>query len=95
MLDLDASAVRALADLQRSAGVSDHGGLRITLADHRERSRFALAVVPRATEGDKTVAAGDARVFLTPPAAGELRGKVLHASVDADGTVRFGVRGRS
>lgn len=92
MLDIDASAVRALSDLQRSAGVIDHGGLRITLADRREQSRFTLTVVPRATEGDEVVAAGDARVFLTPPAAGELRGKVLHANVDVDGTVRFGVR---
>lgn len=94
MLDLDTSAVEALADLQRTARVPESGGLRITLADRREQSRFSLALVPRAAAGDRVVDEDGSRVFLTPAAAGELAGKVLHARVDHDGTVRFGVRGQ-
>ncbi|MFC5291214.1 hypothetical protein ACFPM7_29540 [Actinokineospora guangxiensis] len=95
MLDLDTSAIRALAELQRSAHIPEGGGLRITLADSRELSRFTLALVPRAIAGDHTVTADDATVFLTAPAADELGNKILNATVDDDGTVRFGVLPRS
>jgi iron-sulfur cluster assembly protein len=95
MLDLDTSAIRALAELQRSAHIPEGGGLRIALADSRELSRFTLALVPRAATGDHVVTAGDTKVFLTAPAADELGDRVLNATVDNDGTVRFGVHTRS
>ena len=75
MLQIDEDAVDALAGL---------GGIRITAEETEEGVELQIDEAAGPTEGDETVARGDARVYLDPAAAEILADQVLgvHAHDD-------------
>ncbi|GAA2685759.1 MULTISPECIES: iron-sulfur cluster biosynthesis protein [Actinosynnema] len=91
MLDIDDTAVAAIATLTGDAGVVGRGGLRIGLAVDRARGRFDLAVVGAPRPEEVVVDVGAARVFLDGGAAELLGDKVLAAQEKRGGRFHFSV----
>ena len=88
MLTLTDQASTVVKDLAERATGSDEAGLRIsTLPDNPKDYEVKVAVFP---EPDDIVVVNDgAQVFLESRAAAALTNRVLDATVEPDGAVRF------
>ena len=88
MLTLTNEASTVVKDLAERATGSDEAGLRIsTLPDNPKDYEVKVAVFP---EPDDVVVVNDgAQVFLEARAAAALTNRVLDATVEPDGAVRF------
>lgn len=88
MLTLTDTASTVVKDLAERATGSDDAGLRIsTLPDNPKDYEVKVAVFP---EPDDIVVVNDgAQVFLESRAAAALTNRVLDATVEPDGAVRF------
>ena len=88
MLTLTNEASTVVKDLAERATGSDEAGLRIsTLPDNPKDYEVKVAAFP---EPDDIVVANDgAQVFLESRAADALTNRVLDATVEPDGAVRF------
>lgn len=87
MLTLTENAATAVKGIMAQNAGADEAGLRIAGADD-PRAGFALTVAtPQAT--DEVVETSGARVFLDPTASAALTDRVLDATVDDQGGVRF------
>ena len=88
MLTLTDKASTVVKDLAERATGSDDAGLRIsTLPDNPKDYEVKVAVFP---EPDDIVVVNDgAQVFLESRAAAALTNRVLDATVEPDGAVRF------
>jgi iron-sulfur cluster assembly protein len=85
-----ADAVRAL--VARAPVDDDTGGIRISSGEETPQgTALELALVDAPDAADEEIDAGGAHVFLEPRVAGFLGDKVLDASVDSGGQVRFSV----
>jgi iron-sulfur cluster assembly protein len=93
MLTLTPTAADAVRALVAGAPVSDDtGGMRISSGEETpEGTPLELALVDAPEAADEEIDAGGAHVFLEPRVAGFLGDKVLDASVDSGGQVRFSV----
>jgi len=88
MLTLTDTASTVVKDLAERATGSDDAGLRIsTLPDNPKDYEVKVAVFP---EPDDIIVVNDgAQVFLESRAAAALTNRVLDATVEPDGAVRF------
>ena len=85
-----ADAVRAL--VARAPVDDDTGGIRISSGQETPQGTpLELALVDAPEAADEEIDAGGAHVFLEPRVAGLLGDKVLDASVESGGQVRFSV----
>jgi iron-sulfur cluster assembly protein len=93
MLTLTPTAAEAVRALVASAPVNDEtGGIRISSGEQTpEGTPLELALVNAPEAADEDIDAGGAHVFLEPQVAGVLDDKVLDASVESGGHVRFTV----
>jgi iron-sulfur cluster assembly protein len=91
MLTLTPTAAEAVRALVASAPVDDDtGGIRIAPGEETpEGTALELALVDAPEAADEQVDAGGAHVFLEPQVAGFLDDKVLDASIESGGQVRF------
>src|ERR687895_984850 len=93
MLTLTPTAADAVRALVAGAPVDDDtGGIRISSGEKTAQGTpLELALVDAPEAADEQIDAGGAHVFLEPPVAGVLGDKVLDASVESGGQVRFSV----
>ena len=93
MLTLTPTAADAVRTLVASAPVDDDtGGIRISSGEETPQgTALELALVDAPEAADEEIDAGGAHVFLEPQVAGFLGDKVLDASVESGGQVRFSV----
>jgi iron-sulfur cluster assembly protein len=93
MLTLTPTAAEAVRALVAGAPVNDDtGGIRISTGEETpEGTPLELALVDAPEAADEDIDAGGAHVFLEPQVAGFLGDKVLDASVESGGHVRFSV----
>jgi iron-sulfur cluster assembly protein len=93
MLTLTPTAADAVRALVAGAPVNDDtGGIRISTGEVTPQGtplELALVDAPEAT--DEEIDADGAHVFLEPQVAGFLGDKVLDASIESGGQVRFSV----
>jgi Fe-S cluster assembly iron-binding protein IscA len=93
MLTLTPTAADAVRTLVAGAPVDDDtGGIRISSGEATPQGtplELTLVDAPEAT--DEQIDAGGAHVFVEPQVAGFLGDKVLDASVESGGQVRFSV----
>jgi iron-sulfur cluster assembly protein len=87
MLELSTNATRVISSLGDRPEFPEGAGVRIGEADGTE----GLAIMPASTPqpADQVVEAEGARVFLDPAAAEVLDDKILDATVDGEGHVKF------
>jgi Fe-S cluster assembly iron-binding protein IscA len=86
LTDNACSAIRAIAD---SRELPESSGIRISSASPGEPGRLTLSTAEEASEGDQTVEANGARVFLDASAANVLGNSVLDAARDEKGRFTF------
>jgi iron-sulfur cluster assembly protein len=96
MLTVTPTAAEAVRALVAGAPVDDDsGGIRISPgAQTAEGTSLQLALVDAPEKADEEIDAGGAHVFLEPQVADFLDDKVLDASVDPGGGVRFSLLDR-
>lgn len=89
MLTMTDSAAEAIKGVLAAQGedVAADGGLRISTSPMGDAFDLSVATAP--AEGDTTVTASGARVFLEPQAANFLDDKVLDAEAAETGEVQF------
>jgi iron-sulfur cluster assembly protein len=81
------SVIRALSE---KSELAEEAGLRIAGSDDDgQQTDLAVALVMTPRHQDQVIEQEGARVFLDPTAANLLEDKVLDATVDDDGKVRF------
>ena len=81
------SVIRALSE---NSELAEEAGLRIAGSDDGgQPTDLAVALVMTPRQQDQVIEQEGARVFLDPTAANLLEDKVLDATVDDDGKVRF------
>lgn len=89
-LTLTDNASNVIRALSERSELAEEAGLRIAGADDGGApTDLAVALVMTPRTEDKVVEQEGARVFLDPTAADLLEGKVLDATVDENGKVRF------
>jgi iron-sulfur cluster assembly protein len=95
MLTLTPTAADAVRALVAGSPVNDDtGGIRISAGEETPQGTpLELALVDAPEAADEEIDAGGAHVFLEPEVAGALGDKVLDASIESGGQVRFSVRG--
>ena len=93
MLTLTPTAADAVRALVAGAPVNDDtGGIRISSGEETPQGApLELALVDAPEAADEEIDAGGAHVFVEPQVAGFLGGKVLDASIESGGQVRFSV----
>jgi iron-sulfur cluster assembly protein len=93
MLTLTPTAADAVRALVAGAPVNDDtGGIRISSGEQTPQGTpLELALVDAPEAADEEIDADGAHVFVEPQVAGFLGDKVLDASVDSGGQVRFSV----
>src|ERR687895_818122 len=93
MLPLPPTAADAVRALIADAPVDDDtGGIRISSGEETAQvTPLELVLVDAPEAADEQIDAGGAHVFLEPRVAGFLGDKVLDASVESGGQVRFSV----
>jgi iron-sulfur cluster assembly protein len=93
MLTLTPTAADAVRALVAGAPVNDDtGGIRISSGEPTPQGTpLELALVDAPEAADEAIDADGAHVFVEPEVAGFLGDKVLDASVDSGGQVRFSV----
>jgi iron-sulfur cluster assembly protein len=93
MLTLTPTAAEAVRTLVAGAPVDDDtGGIRIASGEETPQGTpLELALVAAPEAADEEIDVGGAHVFLEPRVAGFLDDKLLDASVEAGGQVRFSV----
>jgi iron-sulfur cluster assembly protein len=91
MLTLTPTAAEVLRALVADAPIEDEsGGIRISPAARTpEGTSLQLALVEAPEIADEEIDAGGAHVFLEPQVAEFLDDKVLDASIESGGEVRF------
>lgn len=88
MLLLTTSATTAIRGLLDRHDLPETAGLRISRTGGEE-SKFSLGAIQSPKAGDLVIEHGGARVFVGPRAAEVLDNKVLDATVETNGRVRF------
>ena len=93
MLTVTPTAAEVVRALVEGAAVDDDsGGIRISPGEETpEGTPLQLALVDAPETGDEEIDAGGTHVFLEPHVADFLDDKVLDASVEPGGDVRFSV----
>jgi iron-sulfur cluster assembly protein len=93
MLTLTPTAADAVRALVAGAPVDDDtGGIRISSGDETPRGTpLELSLVDAPEAADEAIDVDGAHVFLEPRVAGLLGDKLLDASVESSGQVRFAV----
>jgi iron-sulfur cluster assembly protein len=96
MLTLTPTAAEAVRALVAGAPVDDDtGGIRISAGEATPQgTALELALVDAPEAADEQIDASGAHVFLEPRVSGFLGDKVLDASVESGGQVRFSVLDR-
>ena len=94
MLTLTPTAAEAVRALIAVAPVDDDtGGIRISSGEATpEGTPLELALVDTPEPADEAIDVDGAHVFIEPQVAGFLGDKLLDASVETGGQVRFSVR---
>lgn len=88
MLTMTKEARTAVESIVANANATETGGVRIA-EDGSGNNGFALSVTPEPLAEDTVVDDGGARVFLDEAASVALDDKVLDATPDDQGAVRF------
>jgi Fe-S cluster assembly iron-binding protein IscA len=88
LTDNASSVIKTLTD--NNSDTADDVGLRIAPSAEGERpTDLAVSLVGEPAEQDEVLEQDGAKVFLDPGAADMLEDKVLDATVEPDGRVRF------
>jgi Fe-S cluster assembly iron-binding protein IscA len=96
MLEVTPAAAEAINAATAAKGVSDTGGLRISVDSTTEQGAMLnSAIAAQPAEGDQVITSEDGpQVFLEPDAALYLTDKVLDVDQDADGQRYLSLHGR-
>ena len=84
MLKITEQAQEAISSIVADGGVGPDGGLRITGSGSNGETALDFELAEAASDGDSTVAEGEARLFLDETAAAVLADKVLDVHAHGD-----------